>query len=130
MIEKFTQKQYEDIVKIGEEQAEDRLEKTRQILDYIFDNKLITHGITEVLDMALVISNPLTREIGRERYVEAEKRYIFTSKDDPRYSLTNSPYSGMIIPKINDHTALTTKEVLDSGMYDLNGWTTKEVKEK
>lgn len=130
MIKKFTQMQYDQIVAISEDNAEDREEKTKQILYYIFDNKLMPGGRTEILDRALVISNPLTREIGRERYVEAEKRYIFTSKNDPRYSLVISEDSGMIIPWAYRHTALTTKEVLESGMYDLSGWTTKEVKEK
>ena len=130
MIEKFTQKQYEQIVEIGEEQAEDRLEKTSQILDYIFDNKIMPTAITEVLDRALVIANPLTRELGRDRYVEAEKRYIFTSKNDPGYSLMISEDSGLIIPWNYLPTALTRKEVLESGMYDLNDWTIKEVKEK
>lgn len=129
MIEKFTQKQYEDIVEIGEEQAEDREEKTKQILDYIFDNNLMPSFGTEVLDRALVIANPLTRELGRKLYVEADKRYIFTSKDDPRYSLVISEDSGMIIPGAYRHTALTKKEVIDCGMYDLSGWTTKEIKE-
>lgn len=92
MIEKFTQKQYEQIVAISEDNAEAREEKTKEIIDYIFDNKLMPAGRTEVLDRALVISNPLTREIGRGRYVEKENKYYWTTKKLDKYGAAGRLY--------------------------------------
>jgi len=92
MSKKFTEMQYEQIVAISEDNAEDREEKTKQILDYIFDNKLMPTGRTEVLDRALVISNPLTRDIGREHYVEKGKKYYWTTKKSDNYGLTGRLY--------------------------------------
>jgi len=92
MLKNFTQMQYEQIVAISEDNAEDREEKTKQILDYIFDNKLMPAGRTEVLDRALVISNPLTRDIGRERYVEKEKKYYWTTKKLDKYGVRGRLY--------------------------------------
>lgn len=92
MLKNFTQMQYEQIVAISEDNAEDREEKTKQILDYIFDNKLAPGFGTEVLDRALVISNPLTRDIGRERYVEKEKKYYWTTKKLDKYGLRGRLY--------------------------------------
>lgn len=92
MLNNFTQMQYEQIVAISEDNAEDREEKTKQILDYIFDNKLMPTGRTEVLDRALVISNPLTRDIGREHYVEKEKKYYWTTKKLDKYGVRGRLY--------------------------------------
>lgn len=111
MIEKFTQKQYEDIIEIGEEQAEDREEKTKQILDYIFDNNLMPAFRTEVLDRALVIANPLTREIGRERYVEKENKYYWTTKKLDKHGVRGRLY------KTSDDSI---KPYFDSEIYDID----------
>ena len=135
MIEKFTQMQYEQIVAISEDNAEAREEKTKEIIDYIFDNKLMPGGRTEVLDRALVISNPLTREWGREHYVEKENKYYWTTKKSDNYGVrgrlykttdnTIQPYFDAILNDTDEQ--LTEAEVREWG-YNPDMFDKEEVK--
>ena len=80
MSKKFTEEQYQKIVEIGERFDEDRAKKSTEVIDYVFDEYPDAYNYTEILDKALAISNPITREWAHDNFVEKEKEYYWTSK--------------------------------------------------
>jgi len=81
MTKKFTEEQYQKIVEIGNQYHDDRMRKTETLLDYVFNDIVFKGGaVTQPLDKAMAIANPLTRELAHNKYVEKEKKYVWESK--------------------------------------------------
>lgn len=83
MSKKFTEEQYRTIVEISYQYHDDRIKKTDVLLSYMYDDFGFKGGEdTQVLDQALALANPLTRELAHNKYVEKEKKYVWQSKQE------------------------------------------------
>lgn len=72
---KFTEEQYQKIVEIGEKYQDDRMSQINAIISFTYDIPL---NQIEVVNRAIAIANPLTREWAHDKFVE--KKYVWTSK--------------------------------------------------
>lgn len=77
MTKKFTEEQYQNIVKAGQSENV-YIHRTQAVIDYLID--ILNVDVTLVGDEALAIANPLTREWAHDKFVEKEKKYYWTSK--------------------------------------------------
>lgn len=74
MTKKFTEEQYQDIIEEWEGEISDT-NATKAIIDYLKDEDL-----EYMSDEAMAIANPLTRKWAHDKFVEEEKKYVWTSK--------------------------------------------------
>lgn len=79
MTGKFTEEQYQKIVNIWETSFAESF--VTRVMDYLGSCGMLDDD-DESLLVALAIANPKTREDGRVKYVEKEKRYYWTSKKE------------------------------------------------
>ena len=111
MTKNFTEEQYQKIVEIGKQFDEDRAKKSSKVIDYVFDEYPDAYNYTEILDMALAIANPLTREESRDKYVEKEEKYYWTLNG---LYLIKDDFDGSIIFD-SYKTAFTETEIKEWG---------------
>ena len=77
MSKKFTEEQYRKIVELHDKR-DFSVDGTIDVITYFVHN--ISRTGDADIDMALAISNPLTREWAHDKFVEKEKNYYWTSK--------------------------------------------------
>lgn len=88
MSNKFTEEQFKKLVKIQEKYFSNNLltygmdgENPNQAISE-YDNKLrLFIWVEDLLNEAIAIMNPVTREWAHDKFVEKEKKYYWTSKD-------------------------------------------------
>ena len=90
MSKKFTEEQYRKIVELHDK----RDFSVDGILDVItyFVHNISRTGDADI-DMALAISNPLTREWAHDKFVEKEKKYYWTTKKEDSYASKGRLYN-------------------------------------
>ena len=97
---KFTEEQYQKIVSISKlPQRETEIEET---INYVQDIGFNTEFDEDIIDMALAISNPLTREWAHDKFVEKEKKYYWTGNKVDNVGFVKRLYKdddGMIVDK-------------------------------
>ena len=77
MTKKFTEEQYQKIVKAW--QSENiYVHQTEAVIDYLIDDLNI--DVTLMGDVAIALANPRTSEWAHNKFVEKEKKYYWTSK--------------------------------------------------
>ncbi|MDI6553130.1 hypothetical protein [Leuconostoc falkenbergense] len=95
---KFTEEQYQKIVSISKlPQRETEIEET---INYVQDIGFNTEFDEDIIDMALAISNPLTREWAHDKFVVKEKKYYWTGNKEDNVGFVKRLYKdddGMII---------------------------------
>ena len=113
MPNKFTEEQYQNIVKLGMQFDEDRAKKSSEVIDYVFDEYPDAYNYTEILDMALAISNPLTREWAHDKFVEKEKKYYWRTKkkNEQGKSLVLFHGAGGVVQMLGPEEPLTESEI-------------------
>ena len=74
MTKKFTEEQYNGIVKSWRDGIR-YVSGTEAVMNYLEKNNVRFMG-----EEALAVANPLTRKWAHEKFVEKEKRYIWTSQ--------------------------------------------------
>lgn len=83
MTKKFTEEQYQKIVKAW--QSENTyVHQTEAVIDYLIDD--LNVDVTLMGDEAIALANPLTREWAHDKFVEKEKKYVWSSKKADRDS--------------------------------------------
>lgn len=76
MSKKFTEEQYQKILNINLNTFQ--IDLVGELINYLSVDGTIWG---DFLNKALAIANPLTREWAHDKFVEKEKRYIWTSKN-------------------------------------------------
>jgi len=126
MTKKFTEEQYQKIVEIADKYRDDRLKKTDVLLDYMYDDFGFTGGEdTEILDQALALANPLTRDLVKKDLVKEEEKFLFTKikkVEGNILSLNQLDRDAHIYLDDDDPTPLTIKQVEEYG-YNLDKFT-------
>lgn len=133
MTKKFTEKQYNMLVEIQEDQYSD---------DLFFESKSyensIAYTVAQKYDVlkwfidtndlgneAVALMNPLTREWAHDKFVEEEKKFLFTKIKEVEgevLSLNQCDKVAHIYLDFDDPTPLTIKQVEDYG-YNLDKFT-------
>lgn len=133
MSKKFTEEQYHEIIKAWESQSFS-LKRMQAVLEIMSINDDMPSNINE----GFALANPATRELAHERFVEKEKRYVWTSKK-PYYKeiykrLYMSSFGYVIDTAVKDKEKvaaedeyLTETEVRNYG-YDPEWFDKEEVK--
>ena len=99
---KFTKEQYQKIIDAWD--LEDTYaEATQAVVD------VISVFTSRLQDEALAIANPVTREWAHEKFVEKEKKYLWTNKNIERIGLCEE--DGVILPKLGHWQKLTESEI-------------------
>lgn len=134
MTKKFTEEQYQEIIKAW--QSENTyIHQIEAVIDCLIDD--LNLSVTLIGDEAVAIANPLTREWAHEKFVEKEKKYVWQSKQPTLYGDTirllkedDGVVSYAITEKedpIDSDELLTIREVANS-IYDINKFDKEEVK--
>lgn len=99
MSKKFTEEQFKKLVKIQEKYFSNNLltygidgENPNQAISE-YDNKLrLFIWVEDLLNEAIAIMNPVTREWAHDKFVEKEKKYYWTSKGEDSKGLKRRLY--------------------------------------
>lgn len=119
MSNKFTEKQYNMLVEIQEDQYSD---------DLFFESKSyensIAYTVAQKYDVlkwfidtndlgneVVALMNPLTREWAHEKFVEKEKKYVWRLKNNNYYRLTNHGGSTQVNISHSSESLLTESEI-------------------
>lgn len=77
MSNKITEEQYQKIVEAWNS-VSGYVNKTKAVIDHLIDGPNV--GVVLRGDIAIALANPVTRELAHDKYVEKEKKYIWSSK--------------------------------------------------
>ena len=114
MSKKFTEEEYRNIVELHDK----RDFSVDGILDVItyFVHNISRTGDADI-DMALAISNPLTREWAHDQFVEKEKKYYWNTKKKNEYghSMNLLHGAGGVVQMMGPKDALTESEIREWG---------------
>ena len=119
MTKKFTEKQYNMLVEIQEDQYSD---------DLFFESKSyensIAYTVAQKYDVlkwfidtndlgneAVALMNPLTREWAHDKFVEKEKRYVWRLKTNNSYRLTTHGGATQVNISRSSESLLTESEI-------------------
>lgn len=116
---KFTEEQYEKLVKIKEERFPSNLlafssyatSISEEISELDFElYQFISEE--EMWNQALALMNPATREWAHERFVEKEKRYVWRLKSDNDMTISKASANWYLdkMPTVNKYFAETEIE--------------------
>lgn len=120
MTKKFTEEQYQNIVEKWDGEIS-YIEATKAVVGYLVVEDL-GYSISE---QALVLANSLTREWAHDKFVEKEKKFLFTKIKEVEgevLSLNQCDKDAHIYLDFDDPTPLTIKQVEDYG-YNLDKFT-------
>lgn len=120
MTKKFTEEQYQNIVEKWDGEIS-YIEATKAVVGYLVVEDL-GYSISE---QALALANPLTREWAHDKFVEKEKKFLFTKIKEVEgevLSLNQCDKDAHIYLDFDDPTPLTIKQVEDYG-YNLDKFT-------
>lgn len=131
---KFTEEQYQKIIKIWNNNSLSHEQKVSDISYLVLNfGGFMMYSVNQ----ALALANPLTREWAYEQFVEKEKRYVWTSKKKTdasdlfmRLFKSKRGYIGSTVVIENDDTGLdeklTESEIREWG-YDPERFDKEEV---
>lgn len=120
MTKKFTEEQYQNIVKKWDGEIS-YIEATKAVIGYLAVEDL-GYSISE---QALALANSLTRELVHDKFVEKEEKFLFTKIKEVEgevLSLNQCDKDAHIYLDFDDPTPLTIKQVEDYG-YNLDAFT-------
>jgi|GEM_PF-3864286 len=120
MTKKFTEEQYQNIVKKWDGEIS-YIEATKAVIKYLAVEGL-GHSISE---QALALANPLTRGWALDKFVEKEEKFLFTKIEEVEgdiLSLNQFDDGTKIYLDSANPTPLTIKQVEEYG-YNLDAFT-------
>ena len=122
MTEKFTEKQYQEIVALSKDRPENRDEETTLVFNYIYSEFPFIGKYSDMYNKGLAIYNPLTRELAHDKYVEEEEKYYwFTKKLTAQGEPLNLLHgAGGIVQMMGPLELLTKSEVVEWGFKPNN----------
>lgn len=110
MSKKFTEEEYQNIVKVWQSRNI-YIHKIEDIIDYLIDDLNI--DVTHMGDQALALANPLTREWAHAKFVEKEKKYYWTNKKGNDIGIYED--NGLVFLKERHWAPLTESEIREWG---------------
>lgn len=119
MTKKFTEEHYQKIVEKWDGEIS-YIEATKAVVGYLVVEDL-GYSISE---QALALANPLTREWAHDKFVEKEKKFLFTKIKEVEgevFNLNQCDKDAHIYLDVDDPTPLTIKQVEDYG-YNLDAF--------
>lgn len=105
MSKKFTEEQYQEIIKVWRNEA-GYVKGMQAVVDY-----LSSIDMSFMVGEAVALANPTTREWAHEQYVEKEKRYIWHLKTDKKYRLTTHAGATQVNISHSSESKLTESEI-------------------
>lgn len=114
MTKKFTEEQYQKIVEIGDNYRDDRMTQVNALISFTYDIPL---NQIEVVNRAIAIANPLTREWAHDKFVEKEKKYYWTTKKKNKHGKPMVLFNGAggIVQMMGPKQPLTESEIKEWG---------------
>jgi len=108
MTKKFTEEQYQSIIKAW--QSENiYIHQTEAVIDCLIDD--LNLSVTLIGDEALALANPVTREWAHDKFVEKEKRYVWRLKTNNSYRLTTHGGATQVNISRSSESLLTESEI-------------------
>lgn len=134
MSKKFTEEQYQNIIKvwcIGDTYTE----STKLVIDYISTQD---RDIRYMAGEALALANPASRELAHEQFVEKEKKYVWSSKKADRdsnlltlyiddYGMVSTSYRKVYEKNLRNENMLITETEIKAWGYNPDMFDKEEV---